>query len=41
MVSGASTKTLKLQAATPVDLERAADYFGRGQLLVREVRDVR
>ncbi|MBX3279704.1 MAG: metal-dependent hydrolase [Acidobacteria bacterium] len=40
-VSGASTKTLKLQAATPADLERAADYFGRGQLLVREVRDVR
>jgi inner membrane protein len=40
-VTGASTKTLKLQAATPADLERAADYYGRGQLLIKEVRDVR
>jgi inner membrane protein len=40
-VSGSSTKTLKLQAASLNDLERAADYFGSGQLLVREVRDVR
>lgn len=40
-VSGAETKTLKLQAASLSDLERVADYYGDGQLLIKEVRDVR
>jgi inner membrane protein len=40
-VSGGGTRTLRLQAAAPADLEPAADYYATGQLLVREVRDVR
>jgi hypothetical protein len=40
-VSGGAVKTLRLQAAAPADLEPAADYYATGQLLVREVRDVR
>src|SRR5262249_32409304 len=33
-VTGDAKKTLKLHAATIADLERAADYYGKGQLLV-------
>jgi len=39
--AGGEAKTLRLQSAAPLDLEPAAEYFGSGRLLVREVRDAR